>query len=79
MELFFAERFNRIIRYILKRPDFERRNADWIDILPIIPEQYKQPIQFSNKLTPTQVSLEKKEGFAYRLLAHKRKKVRPKI
>ena len=30
----FAERFNRTIRDLLKRPVFEKEDGNWIDILP---------------------------------------------
>ena len=35
----FAERFNRTIRDLLKRPVFEQGDAKWIDILPTITKQ----------------------------------------
>ena len=36
----FAERFNRTIRDLLKRPVFEKGDANWIDILSTITNQY---------------------------------------
>ena len=36
----FAEKFNRTIRYLLKRPVFETGEADWIDILPTKTKKY---------------------------------------
>ena len=36
----FAERFNRNIRDLLKRPVFEKGDGNWIDILPVIMKQY---------------------------------------
>ena len=35
----FAERFNRTIRDLLKRPVFEKSDGNWIDILPRITKQ----------------------------------------
>ena len=35
----FAERFNRTIRDLLKKPVFEKGNANWIDVLPTITKQ----------------------------------------
>ena len=62
----FAERFNRTIRDLLKRPVFEKGDGNWIDILPTITKQYNNIIHSSNKLTPIQASLKKNEGFVYK-------------
>ena len=35
----FAERFNRTIRDLLKRPIFEKGDGNWIDVLPTITKQ----------------------------------------
>ena len=35
----FAERFNRTIRDLLKRPVFEKGDGNWIDVLPTITKQ----------------------------------------
>ena len=75
----FAERFNRTIRDLLKRPVFEKSDADWIDVLPIITKQYNNRIHSSTKLTPTQAKIKKNEGFIYKRLSEKRKKVKPKF
>ena len=77
----FAERFKRTIIDLLKKIVFERRDANWIDILPTI----TKTIQFNNrthsytKLTPIQASLKKNEGFVYKNLLDKRKKITPKF
>ena len=47
----FAERFNRTFGDLPKRPVFERGDANWIDVLPVITKQFKNRIQFSTKLT----------------------------
>ena len=75
----FAERFNRTIRDLLKKIVFERGDANWIDVLPTITKQYNNRIHSSTKLTPIQASLEKNEGYVYKNLLDKRKKVKPKF
>ena len=74
----FAERFNRTIRDLLKKIVFERRDANWIDVLPTITKQYNNRIHSSTKLTPIQAGLKKNEGYVYKNLLDKRKKVKPK-
>ena len=74
----FAERFNRTIRDLLKRPVFEKGDGNWIDILPTTTKQYNNRIHSSTKLTPKDASLKKNEGFVYKNLLDKRKKVKPK-
>ena len=75
----FAERFNRTIRDLLKKIVFENGDAKWIDILPTITKQYNNRIHSSTKLTPIQASLKKNEGYVYKNLLDKRKKVKPKF
>ena len=75
----FAERFNRTIRDLLKRPVFEKGDGNWIDILPTITKQYNNRIHSSTKLTPIQASLKKNQGYVYKNLLDKRKKVKPKF
>ena len=75
----FAERFNRTIRDLLKKIVFEQGNANWIDILPTITKQYNNKVHSSTKLTPIQASLKKNEGYVYKNLLDKRKKVKPKF
>ena len=75
----FAERFNRTIRDLLKKIVFERGDANWIDVLPTITEQYNNRIHSSNKLSPKDASLKKNEGVVYKNLLDKRKKVKPKF
>ena len=75
----FAERFNRTIRDLLKRPVFEKGESNWIDILPTITKKYNNKIHSSTKLTPIQASLKKNEGYVYKNLSDKRKKIKPKF
>ena len=74
----FAERFNRTIRDLLKRPVFEKGDGNWIDILQTITKQYNNRIHSSTELSPKDASLKKNEGFVYKNLLDKRKKVKPK-
>ena len=75
----FAERFNRTIRDLLKKPVFEKGDGNWIDILPTITKQYNNKVHSSTKLSPIQASLKKNEGYVYKNLLDKRKKVKPKF
>ena len=75
----FAERFNRTIRDLLKRPVFEKGLGNWIDVLPKITKQYINRIHTSTKLSPKDASLKKNEGFVYNSLLDKQKKVKPKF
>ena len=75
----FAERFNKTIRDLLKRPVFEKCDGKWIDFLPTITKQYNNKVHSSTKLTPIQASLNKNEGYVYKNLLDKRKKVTPKF
>ena len=74
----FAERFNRTIRDLLKKPVFEKGDAKWVDILPTITKQYNNKVYSSTKLSPIQASSKKNEGFVYRNLIDKRNKIKPK-
>ena len=74
----FAERFNRTIRDLLKKPVFEKGDGNWIDVLQTITKQYNRRIHSSTKLTPIQASLKKNEGCFYKNLLDKRKKIKPR-
>ena len=63
-----AERFNRTIRDLLKRPVFENGDGNWIDVLPKITKQYNNSIHSSTKLSPIQATLKKNEGYVYKNL-----------
>ena len=75
----FAERFNRTIRDLLKRPIFEKGDGNWIDVLQTITNQYNNRIHSSTKLSPKDASLKKNEGYVYKNLLDKRKKITPKF
>ena len=68
----FAERFNRTIRDLLKRPVFEKGESTWIDVLPKLTKQYNNRVQSSIKLTRIQASLKKNEGYVYKNLLDKK-------
>ena len=75
----FAERFNRTIRDLLKRPVFEKGDGNWIDVLPTITKQYNKKVRSATKLTPIQASLKENEGYVYKNLIDKRNKIKPKF
>ena len=75
----FAERFNRTIRDLLKKPVFEKGDGNWIDVLPKITKQYNNRVHSSTKLSPIQASLKKNEGYVYKNILDKRKKIKPKF
>ena len=75
----FAERFNRTIRDPLKKIVFEQGDAKWIDVLPNITKQYNNRTHSSTKLTPIQASLKKNEGYVYKNLLDKRKKIKERF
>ena len=61
----FAGRYNESMKSLLKKPVFERVDANWVDILSTITKQYNNRVHTSTKLTPIQASLKKSEGFVY--------------
>ena len=73
-----AERVNKTIRNLLKKPVFERGDSKWIDLLPIITKKYNNTFHYSIKMTPNQASLVKNEDEVYNNLSDKRKKKLPK-
>ena len=75
----FAERFNKSIRDLLKRPVVEKGGGNWIGVLPTITKQYNNRVHTSTKLSPIEASLKKNEGYVYKILLDKRKKVTPKF
>ena len=75
----FAELSNRSLKDLLKKPVLKKIDGDWIKILPTITKQYVFRIHSSTKLTPIQASIKKNEGFAYKNLLNKRKKIKPKF
>ena len=74
----FAERFNRTIRDLLKRPVFLKRDGNWILLLSTLTKQYNKRIHSSNQLSPLQASLNKNKRDACKNLIDKRNKIKPK-
>ena len=74
-----AERVIRTLRNLLKKPVFEKRNADWLSELPSVVKQYNNTIHSSPKMTPIQASKKSKEKEVYSNLQDKRRKLNPKF
>ena len=73
-----AERFNKTIRNLLKKPVFEKGNANWISELPSVVKKYNNTIHSSTKMTPIQASETSNERKAYSNLKDKREIQKPK-
>ena len=69
-----VERFNRTIRDMLKKPIFLNGDANWINIIPTIINEYNNKIHSSTKLTPIQAYLKENEEYVYQNLSDKEKK-----
>ena len=74
----FAERFNRTIRKLLKKPVFEKGNADWLSELQSVIKKYNNTIHHSTKMTPIQASKKSNERKVYTNLQDSRDKQKPK-
>ena len=74
----FAERFNRTIRNLFKKPVFEKGNADRISELTSVIKKYNKTIQSSEKMTAIQVSTKSNEKLVYANLQDQRVKQPPK-
>ena len=75
----FAERFNRTIRNLLKKPVFENGDANWIDTLDSIIKKYNNTVHSSTKMTPIQASKVTNQKKVLNNLQDKRKKQKPKF
>ena len=75
----FAERFNKTIRNLLKKPVFEKGNADWISELPSVIKKYNNTIHHSTKMTPVQASKKTNERKVYSNLQDRRVRQKPKF
>ena len=74
----FAERFNRTIQNLMKKPVFEKRNAVWLSELSYVIKQYNKTILNSIKMTPNQASKKSNEKLTYSNLQDMRKILNPK-
>ena len=75
----FAERFNKTIRNLLKKPVFEKGRADWLSELPSVVEKYNNTIHSSTKMTPIQASKKVNEKEVFSNLTDDRVKRQPKF
>ena len=62
----------------MKKPVFEKGNADWISELPSVVNKYNNTIHSSTKMTPNQASKKSNERKVYSNLQDKRRKLNPK-
>ena len=60
-----AERVNRTMRTLLKKPVFEKGRADWISELSAVVKKYNINIHHSIKMTPNQASKKSNERKVY--------------
>ena len=74
----FAKRFKRTIEDLPKKIVFERKAANWIDVLPKITKQNNNRVHLFTKLMPIQTSPKKNEGYVYKNLSNNIKKVKAK-
>ena len=77
-EAVFAERFNRTIGNLIKKPVFLKGKADWLSEIPSVIKKCNNTIQSSNKMSPVQASKKAKEKLVYTNLQDKRKILNPK-
>ena len=73
-----AERVIRTIGNLLKKPVFEKGNANWISELPTVIKQYNNTIHNSTKITPIQASKKSSEKIVFSNLQDRRDKQQPK-
>ena len=73
-----AERVIRTLRNLLKKPVFEKGNADWLSELPSVIKKYNNTIHSSTKMTPNQASKKTNEKIVFDNLRDDRQKQTPK-
>ena len=73
-----AERVIRTVRNLLKKPIFEKGNADWLSELPSVIKKYNNTIHSSTKMKPIDASKKSNEKEVYSNLQDKRKILNPK-
>ena len=74
-----AERVIRTVRSLLKKPVFQKGNADWLSELPSVIKQYNNTIYHSIKMTPNQASKKSNQKLVYNNLKDKREVRKPKF
>ena len=74
-----AERAIRTVRNLIKKPVFEKRNADWLSDIASVIKKYNNPIHHSTKRTPIQASKKSNEKIIFDNLKDYRVKQKPKF
>ena len=74
-----AERFDRTIRNLLKKPVFEKVNANWLSELPSVIKQYTDTNHSSTKMTRLQASKKSNEKLVFYNFKDKREFQKPKF
>ena len=74
-----AERVNRFIGNLLKKPIFLAGNADWFSKLPSVIKQNNNTFHSSTKTTPIQASKKLNEKLVYSNLQDRRVKQKPEF
>ena len=74
----FAEKFIKTIHNLLKKPVFEKGNADCLSELPSVIKKYNNTTHSSTKMTPIQASKKSNEKLVYSNLQDRRDKQQPK-
>ena len=75
----FAERFNRTVRNLLKKPVFEKGKADWLSELQSVIKKYNNTYHHSIKMSPIPASKKVNEKEVYSNLQDRRIKQRSKL
>ena len=74
-----AERVIRTVRNLLKKPVFEKGNANWLSELPFVIKKYNNTIHSSTKMTPNQAFKNSNEKAVFDNLGDDRQKQRSKF
>ena len=74
-----AERVIRTIRNLLKKPVFEKGNADWISELPSVIKQYNNTIHHNIKMKPIDASKKSNQKLVYNNLKDDREVRKPRF
>ena len=73
-----GERVIQTVRNLLRKPVFEKGNANWLSELPSITKKYNNTFHHSIKMTPNQASKKSNEKLVYSNLQDGRVKQKPK-
>ena len=73
-----AERVVRTVRNLLKKPVFEKGNADWISELPSVFKKFNNTFHLSTKMTPIQASKKSNEKIVFDNIRDDSEKKQPK-